>query len=1346
MYSFYGGRPGNSFIIIKSFDTVSDMVTAFQKGPSYTDVHYDEYVIINTTDKNSADNGKIYRRGYDFQNAEGGAEYIGTIVGPSGNAPMVQMTTEAGVRQKQQQYEDDPAYTQRFNQGHYTLTNYSLVPGKQEDTFHDEISWTCCSIRDTNGVDTTAYIGFTIPYPVIDFTLRKVDPYTSLAANRIDDGTHPFYEKWQLEIPKGIKGDSFKNLTVITANNEDEVEPYTGQENDRKNGRKILVYEFYEYDQKANPTPKKIYVGDYNIIESINATQDGTIIINYSHDKEVFLNNLLKWITDVNYEQDGGQLSIAYNNGSPSDNFKIKQIQNVSFSDNGTLIFTYNTNELEDGHPIPDGHGGYRKQADMFTGIKWITSIELAEDEDAKVEEGQPKPIAGLKISYNDNTSNTFDQFSWIDHVAINEENGTIDTVLSNGRVISSEGGVQIKWITGANLLSNGELQFTWNDGSATSVPNQHIKWIENVELSDSGNLTLTWNDSDEPITLNKTAPLKWINDIEKTASGDLAITYNTGSQIFEKALYVPTDISFNEGDRKIQIQWNGEEYRDLTDSLTVITDVAVDKMGNFLVKMLPTPSNSNITYNGTSGWSYIGTFGTEVFNFQDTSATIPTGHYFNGIIRGKNLYFTASSTKLLSKLILSIRATSGQFIAYQASTGTAVTDTIDFLQKTQNSEVSITSDLLGMNITVNNVVEQAVQSPIPVFIEVVNPIDLVFEMDNQSEEIISLNLEERLAALEDNFQSTLNKMNLPQMKIYLLYHEGTYTEPWTGGRTLPIFNTMGDCFIVSCGDTTVLVDASSKEHMDNVILPKIKRLICPDFSSNNSKIMEITDKIHRINHVIVSHYHIDHIEGFQTLLNNDNFPLLFDDNCKFYLPELPDNRFQDGVDTLEGLTTARLTLINWINNAPRVSTETIVIQPWEAGKTEKTIIFDENNPLFSVRFLNANPNEFATYYTETTYNETLNTGTRYNNFSLVAEFKHGNVTFLSPGDIELAAQKHIAPYITKSPDIYKLEHHTFTIEADADYLKRINPKIAFVLGRNDQNLDRYGRNKTIQHIINSTDAIIMGQNYDYCIGYITSDGFNVYASEDGITNKGLMLATLGEKIQRVPNDSSITPSLNKIRKPGTYYMTGGTKTGFKTITNAPFNYYFKLIVCSILDSSGRTKAADESNYENCVQIAISRLGEIAIRNYWNFTWSKWNYISIIGKEPLTISGNFVVNGIMGSKSQIYCNIPLTQPIDPSLYDNSKLTINKARCRAYIYNHQIWGNNDAIGGDFVTNSDCSTTAWVTPFGISLQLNYKVGNGGFSGAIIGAPVVIEFKGPNDSQGKPTDGFSATLIRK
>lgn len=64
MYSFYGGRPGNSFVIITTFKSVNDMVIAFKKGPEYKTVHYDEYVMINTDNKNNLENGRLYRRGY----------------------------------------------------------------------------------------------------------------------------------------------------------------------------------------------------------------------------------------------------------------------------------------------------------------------------------------------------------------------------------------------------------------------------------------------------------------------------------------------------------------------------------------------------------------------------------------------------------------------------------------------------------------------------------------------------------------------------------------------------------------------------------------------------------------------------------------------------------------------------------------------------------------------------------------------------------------------------------------------------------------------------------------------------------------------------------------------------------------------------------------------------------------------------------------------------------------------------------------------------------------------------------------------------------------------------------
>ena len=91
--SFYGGRRGASFVIVKRFSTIKEMVAAFQQGGGYKTVNYDEYVLIDTTNKNDKDNGKIYRRGYDYNNSMGGAIFEGQIVGPSGPAPHTIMTT-----------------------------------------------------------------------------------------------------------------------------------------------------------------------------------------------------------------------------------------------------------------------------------------------------------------------------------------------------------------------------------------------------------------------------------------------------------------------------------------------------------------------------------------------------------------------------------------------------------------------------------------------------------------------------------------------------------------------------------------------------------------------------------------------------------------------------------------------------------------------------------------------------------------------------------------------------------------------------------------------------------------------------------------------------------------------------------------------------------------------------------------------------------------------------------------------------------------------------------------------------------------------------------------------------
>ena len=189
MYSFYGGRPGNSFIIITSFPSVQDMITKFKKGPAYSDVHFDEHVIINTNNKNDPDNGKIFRRGYNYTakdengNDTGGAIPIGQIVGPAGPAPTLFLDNYDTVENKKTF--DPTINSEKINEntGSYTIDNSSLVPGYEynENTgtekFNDEIQWTFCSIKTEDDGECVAYIGFKIPYLVIDWEVESTSAY-----------------------------------------------------------------------------------------------------------------------------------------------------------------------------------------------------------------------------------------------------------------------------------------------------------------------------------------------------------------------------------------------------------------------------------------------------------------------------------------------------------------------------------------------------------------------------------------------------------------------------------------------------------------------------------------------------------------------------------------------------------------------------------------------------------------------------------------------------------------------------------------------------------------------------------------------------------------------------------------------------------------------------------------------------------------------------------------------------------------------------------------------------------------------------------------------------------------
>lgn len=396
--SFYGGKAGTPFVIAKSYNSVNAMIADFAKGPALTAVQYGEHVIINTEDKNNSNNGALYRRGYDYNNSMGGAIYVGTIVGPSGKAPMFELTTIENIKEITFKDSDEV----RQGEGAWNISNKSLVPGKADSEFNDDIAWSYITIRDQHGTDTTAWVGIKIPYHVIEMDAQSVSAYynrdnetadfknTNLV-ERDDDQTHPFYSHWSVRIPRGIKGDALKNFRVVEAS--DAIQDYEGKTDDINNHRKILVYDYYCYDTKENGEPKTLYLGDFNMIDTIDLADDGTFTITYTHDNTVTYTKKIKWITSTTLNSATGVFHIDYNDGTNYET-TLKWINGISLADNGTITFTYTTGDSEA----------------LENKIKWITTTELETN-------------GTLTINYNDGTKEVFDKkIQWITNITLTDE------------------------------------------------------------------------------------------------------------------------------------------------------------------------------------------------------------------------------------------------------------------------------------------------------------------------------------------------------------------------------------------------------------------------------------------------------------------------------------------------------------------------------------------------------------------------------------------------------------------------------------------------------------------------------------------------------------------------------------------------------------------------------------------------------------------------------------------------------------------------------------------------------------------------------------------------------------
>ena len=522
MDSFYGGKAGISFVLKGRFDSIDDMVQAFKRGDSYRDVWYNEFCLIDTPNKNDVDNGKLYQRGLDYTNDMGGAVYKGQIVGPMSGTPFMQMNTIQEVKNQSTKaipedwervyptgYDTDseghvtgykttldageenkPIATFPFSKAHDT----SLVPGKNEDgTFVDEITWTWCNIRTPDGNKSSwYYVGFTIPYMVVEYDTHVVSQYNAsgnyqadtTTVKRTDDKTHPFFTSWDFGIPKGIKGDAIRNLRVITPTSGDTIyspsaitvntasglvslgEPgYSGQSEDIAAGRKILVFDMYYYDNQINPDPVMVYVGDFNKIDNITLADDGTLTVNFSHDDNTVFSRKIKWITSTSLSPDTGVFTVNYNNGDPAFTTTLDWIKRIELDDDGTIHYWHTKDNRDESYNNV---------------IKWVTDVEL-------------NPTTGLFTMNFNYGSPLTRQLDWVDDIYIDEDTGEI-TLHHVNAAIGEDGEVtlpaHLKLITSADVSTNGVVTMHTNTGedivlneTGTEDPFQ-IKIIENVLLN----------------------------------------------------------------------------------------------------------------------------------------------------------------------------------------------------------------------------------------------------------------------------------------------------------------------------------------------------------------------------------------------------------------------------------------------------------------------------------------------------------------------------------------------------------------------------------------------------------------------------------------------------------------------------------------------------------------------------------------------------------------------------------------------------------------------------------------------------------------------------------------------
>lgn len=413
-YAGWGEIPYDGVTIVTSQSGVTSdplplkyaegMKQCFEKGGASTsEVNYGEYVIIDTIvnlgETDNPDNGKVYRRGMNFDSELGGAEYVGQITGPKGNAPELAMTTVEDISTRP--YHQIQEYDMTTGDAQDGIVPGKYINGSTGITeYNDEITYGWATIKDRNGNIFGSYIGFTFPYLIPEWNTASRSPYYQLGDNipmgknvgdlidnnydlLIDNGAgtadrdpshgdtgHAFYRRWKLSVPKGVKGDSQSQLEVVPTrvyqgaslwdDSSLSGSPVTTAD---ANTTVILTNEPFNidciYPYADENAPVAVRKQGSSTIYYCKVKDTYKLQVRYrqtNYDQHQNGDSTMVYIGDFNtikkiWLAANGYLWVSYNGAETSiintDN-PIKWYESVNVLDDGTIIFTYNT-------LLPDG-------------------------------------------------------------------------------------------------------------------------------------------------------------------------------------------------------------------------------------------------------------------------------------------------------------------------------------------------------------------------------------------------------------------------------------------------------------------------------------------------------------------------------------------------------------------------------------------------------------------------------------------------------------------------------------------------------------------------------------------------------------------------------------------------------------------------------------------------------------------------------------------------------------------------------------------------------------------------------------------------------------------------------